>query len=195
MSKNILFISEQKLKDSSFLSDNVDPKQLLPTVKAVQDMLILPLLGSSLYNKLQTLIEAGTVPDGVYKTLLDDYITDVLVWYVLAEMPMPLQYKLVNKGVVTRTGESIQTASYSDVQSMTDYCSKRAKFYAQRAIDYLCEHNTDYPEYINPGSGADTIHPDRTQYECGIFLGNPGCLDDGRTFEEKYQGKNYRKPY
>lgn len=193
MSKNILFISEQKLKDSSFLSDNVDPKQLLPTVKAVQDRYILPMLGSGLYNKLQELVAAGTVPAGVYKTLLDDYLTDALVWYTLGEMPTPLVYKLVNKGVVTRTGETMQVASFQDAQSMMNYCRDYAKFYAQRVIDYLCANSQDYPEYINPGSASDTIHPDRTQYDCGIYLG-AGYCEDGRTMEEKYQGNNYRKP-
>lgn len=193
MSKNILFISEQKLKDTSFLSDNVDPKQLLPTIKAVQDRYIHPLMGTALYNKIQTDVQAGAVA-GVYKTLLDDYITDVQVWYTLADMPMPLYYKLLNKGVVLRTGEAIQTTSSSDVQNMIDYCRNYAKWYAQRAIDYLCENQTLFPEYINPGNGSATIHPDTTQYDCGIYLGN-GCTEDNRTFEEKYQGNHYRKPY
>lgn len=192
MSKNILFISEQKLKDSSFLSDNIDPKQLLPTVKMVQDMYILPLLGTALYNKLQDLVAAGPFPDGVYKDLLDLYLTDVLIWYTLSEMPMVLQYKMVNKGVVTRTGETMQVSSFQDVTSVMNNCAKKAAWYAQRAIDYLCEHSQDYPEYINPGSGSDTIHPDSTQYDCGIYLGN--AREDARTFEEKYQGKNYRRP-
>ncbi|TWF38857.1 hypothetical protein FHW36_10680 [Chitinophaga polysaccharea] len=193
MSKNILFISEQKLKDTSFLSDNVDPKHLLPTVKAVQDMYILPLLGTGLYNKLQELVSTAPVPVGVYKTLLDDYLTDVLVWYVLANMPMVLQYKLLNKGVMLRNGEYMQTSTFQEVQSMKDDCLVKAKFYAQRAIEYLCAHNTDYPEYINPGSTSDTVHPDTTQYDCGIYLGNH--IVDSRSAEEKYQGNNYRKPY
>lgn len=191
MSKNILFISEQKLKDTSFLSDNVDPKQLLPTVKMVQDMYLHPLLGTALYNKLETDVAADAIT-GVYKTLLDDYLTDVLIWYTLGEMPMPLQYKLLNKGVVTRTGEAIQTTSFSDVQNMVNYCMSKARWYAQRAIDYLCQNSTSFPEYVNPGSGSDTIHPDRTQYDCGIFLGR--TIKDTRSFEEKYQGDNYRKP-
>jgi len=191
MSKNILFISEQKLKDSSMLSDNVDPKQLLPTVKAVQDRHVHTMLGTALYTKLQADVEAGTVT-GDYKTLLDDYITDTLVWYTLSEMPMPLQYKLINKGVVTRTGEAIQTVSFTEVQALMDYCRNWAQWYAQRTIDYLCANSTKYPEYVNPGSASDTIHPDYTQYTCGIYLGPVKC-NEGRTFEERYQGNGRHK--
>ncbi|WP_343668730.1 hypothetical protein [Chitinophaga sp.] len=192
MSKNILFISEQKLKDSSMLSENVDPKHLLPIVKVVQDRFILPMLGTNLYNKLQDLVAANAV-DGNYKILLDDYLTDTQVWYTLAELPISIQYKLINKGVVIRTGEAIQTVSFSDVQSLMDNFRTNAKFYAQRTIDYLCEKQSLFPEYVNPGNGSDTIHPDQTQYECGIFLGGY-CHEDRRSFEERYQGNSYRKP-
>jgi hypothetical protein len=193
MSKNILFISEQKLKDSSMLSNNVDPKLLLPTVKAVQDRHIHTMLGTSLYNKLQTDVQTNTVA-GDYKTLLDEYITDALLWYTLSEMPMPLQYKLINKGVVTRTGEAIQTVSFTEVQALMDYCRNWAQWYAQRVMDYLCANSTKYPEYINPGSASDTLHPDLTQYTCGINLGILST-DDKRTFEERYQGNGPYKRY
>lgn len=191
MSKNILFISEQKLKDSSMLSDNVDPKLLLPTVKAVQDRYLHTMLGTALYTKLQADVDAGTVT-GDYKILLDDYITDTLVWYTLTEMPMPLQYKMINKGVITRTGEAIQTVSFTEVQNLMDYCRNWAQWYAQRTIDYLCANSTKYPEYVNPGSTPDTIHPDYTQYTCGIPLG-PIRRHEGHTFEERYQGNGQHK--
>lgn len=186
MSKNILFISETALKDNSFLSDNVDPKQLLPTMKMVQDQFVHPLLGTALYKKLQDLVASQPVPDGPYKLLLDDYLTDVMVWRVLSELPMPLQYKMLNKGVVTRSGETFQTVSPTDVNTMMDYCRTKAEWYSERVTDYLCENSSLYPEYENPGSGADTIHPDITQYTGGMFLGRTS--PDNRT----YFGRRYR---
>ncbi|MBV7534045.1 hypothetical protein [Chitinophaga sp. sic0106] len=186
MSKNILFISEQKLKDSSMLSDNIDPKSLRPTVKMTQDMYIHPLLGSALYNKLQELVQSGTVA-GDYKILMDEYITDTLVWYTLTEMPVPLQYKLVNKGVITRTGEAIQTISFAEVQNIVDYCRNKAEWYAQRCIQYLCANQDKYPEYKATEQPADGIYPDITQYTCGIDLGP--VRRDKHTFDRRYQGK------
>ena len=192
MSRNILFISEQKLKDSSMLSDNIDPKQLLPTVKVVQDVYVMKICGTALYNKLGDDIAAGTVA-GPYKELLDMYLTDVLVWYVLAEMPMPLQFKMLNKGVLERTNEQTSQVSYGDVRSMMKWCADKAEWYAQRAIDHLKQNRNSFPEYMMPGSGIDTVHPGDTQYETGLFLVT-GYMPDRRSFEEKYQGNNYRKP-
>jgi len=185
MSKPILFISEQTLKNTSMLSGNVDPKLLMPTVKAVQDRYILPLLGTRLYNKLQDLVLNNTVVAGPYKDLLDDYIADVQVWYTLADMPYPLRYKMINKGVVTREGEAIQTVSATDVERLMAYCSNYAQYYAERTIEYLRANTSLYPEYINPGATSDTIRPDYTQYVGGIYLGGGS---DNCDYSSKYGG-------
>jgi len=185
MSKNILFISEMTLKNVSMLSANVDPKLLLPTVKLVQDKYILPMLGTALYNKLQSLVEADAVA-GDYKTLLDDYISDAQVWYTLSEMPFPLRYRMINKGVVTREGEAIQTVSTTDVEKLMDYCRNNAQYYAERAIKYLHTSRALYPEYVLPGSTQDTIHPDNSQYAGGIFLG--GVKSGNCDYYSKYGG-------
>lgn len=190
MSRNILFISEQSLKDSSQLSDNVDPKLLLPSIKAVQDLTIQPLLGTALYNKLQDLISdgGGVLTDGPYKTLLDLYIKDTQVWYTLADMPYHLRYRLINKGVITREGEAISTVSTTDIEKVMDHFRNKAQSYAQRTIDYLKTNYNLYPEYINPGSTIDTIRPDHTQFAGGIYLGR------SNDCECEYQSKYGKSP-
>lgn len=188
MSKNILFLSEQFIKDNSFVSDNVDPKQLLPTLKAVQDIQIHPMLGTALYNKLQDLVKnEGTTPiPADYKTLLDDYLADSLLWYTLADLPVPLQFKMVNKGIVTRSGDAMQVASTTDRKELVDYCQNKAQWYSQRVIDYLRANSSKYPEYKSPGSDCSTIHPDKTQYRTGMYLGSTSPRKP-RDFGDKYQ--------
>lgn len=186
MSKNILLISDQTIRDSSFLSDNVDPKQLLPTVKAVQDRYIRPLVGSKLYKKLQELVEAGAV-GAPYKALLDDYIRDTLLWYTLAHLPWPLMFKYLNKGIMQRTAETAQQPSFSDAQAMASWCKDFAEGYAQDTINHLKANAKDYPEYDNPDCGIDGVRPDHTQYDCGVYLGPRRVVKDGR-FNTKNNG-------
>jgi hypothetical protein len=105
MSANVLMISEQSFKDFTVASANIDLKNVTQVIKMTQDRYIHPICGTALYNKILELIVAGTIGDAgnaVYKTLLDSYITDTLFNYVLGELPMALQYKFVNKGVVKR---------------------------------------------------------------------------------------------
>ena len=52
MSKNILMLSVALLKERTAIHDNIDEKLIYPEIKAAQDMFILPVLGSALFNKL-----------------------------------------------------------------------------------------------------------------------------------------------
>ena len=53
MSKNILFITEQLFKERTGASNAIDGKQLRPMIKVAQDIHIQPVLGSTLYLRLQ----------------------------------------------------------------------------------------------------------------------------------------------
>jgi hypothetical protein len=48
--------------------------------------------------------------------------------------------------------------------------NEKANYYAERLRDYLCENNTLFPEYNNPGSGLDTIQPNKAQSLFGGFI-------------------------
>ena len=74
----VLFISEETLKQETIISENVDPKLLVPTIKEAQNIYLLPILGTSLYNQLVTQVSSNTV-SAANVTLLDTYITLTLV--------------------------------------------------------------------------------------------------------------------
>lgn len=89
MSLNILLVSDTMIKERTVIHGNIDPKLIYPDIKVAQDMYIQPLLGSALYNKIQTLINTNTISDGAnvnYKTLLDNYIVDALIYYTRANL-------------------------------------------------------------------------------------------------------------
>ena len=197
MSANVLMISEQSFKDFTIASANIDLKNLTQVIKMTQDRYIHPILGTGLYNKIQQLIlnnQIGLIGNAVYKTLLDNYITDTLFYYVLGELPMAMQYKFVNKGVLKKTSEYSEQPSVSELQSISDYYRGYAEWYAERVINYLCANGTQYPEYLNPGSDVTTIHPVSNQYRVSINLGT-GYYEDTRPYSEKYQGNRYKKPF
>jgi hypothetical protein len=191
MSKNTLFISVQNIKDRTGLHANVDEKLVLPEIKTAQDMYILPALGSALYNQLQTAVEGGTYTNEE-TTLLDDYIADCLVYYVMSELPMGLSYQFYNKGLLRKSGENTENPSMQDMIDVANRYRSRAEFYKQRMIKYLKQNNVLYPNYLNFGSGIDSIKPDNDGYTVSMWLGDNGCCGDDtkyrKSFEERYQG-------
>ena len=193
MSKNTLFISVQSIKDRTGLHANVDEKLVLPEIKTAQDMYIFPALGSALYNELQTAVDSNTYTN-LQTTLLDDYIVDTLIYFVMSELPQGLSFQFYNKGLLRKSGENQENPSMQDMIDVANRYKARAEFYKQRLIKYLKQNNALYPNYLNFGSGIDSIKPDNEGYTVSMYLGDACCNDDDyegkrkRTFEERYQG-------
>jgi hypothetical protein len=187
MSKNILLISDAMIVERTAVHGNVDPKLIYPDIKVAQDMYIHPILGTALYNKLQTDINSTGTTTGDYKILLDDYIADALIYYTLVSLPMTMSYQLWNKGIVRKQGENTELPSMTELVSISDMFKHRAEFYANRLQLYLKQNAaTKFPEYINPGSGIDDMHPSNKSFTMPVFLGDDDC--GYKSLEERYQG-------
>jgi hypothetical protein len=193
MSKNVLMISVSMLKERTAIHDNIDEKLIFPEIKAIQDLYILPLCGSALFNKLITTIDNGTITSDAtlvnYKLLLDDYLIDTLCNYVVSELPLGLTYQFWNKGVAAKTTDNSSQPSMSDLFDVASKYKRRAEEYAQRARLYLRQYSpTLYPEYITPGSGVDTVIPERQGFNNPIYLGDVSpYATEYMTYEERYQ--------
>lgn len=188
MSENILLISDVMIKERTVIHGNIDPKLIYPDIKVAQDMYIQPILGSALYNKLLALISSGAISSDAanvnYKTLIDKFIVDTLIYYTLAELPTTISYQFWNKGVVRKQGENTELPSMSDLIDISNKYKNRAEFYANRMKLYIIQNaNAMYPEYLNPGNGIDTMTPSQRSFTTGIYLGderdNPYCNRGG----------------
>lgn len=185
MSANILFISELTLKSRTGISEAIDGTRIKPQIKLAQDMYVQTALGSRLYQRLQTGIDAGNLTTDE-TTLLNNYVTDCLVWYTMSLLPMSLGYQIFSKGVLQKTAEESETPSRSDLEAISGSYKQTAEFYKQRLIDYLRENYTAFAEYNNPGSGWDVIFPETKAYTCPIYLGDAYSEQANRS----YSGNN-----
>lgn len=185
--ENKLLISDVMIKERTAIHGNIDPKLIYPDIKVAQDMYILPLLGSALYFKLQDLITSdatGATWPAAYKTLVDVYIIDPLIYYTLSELPTTISYQFWNKGVMRKQGLDTDLPSMSDLIDLSNKYRNRAEFYGNRLKRYLIQNaNDSFPEYNNPGNGVDTINPDQKAFTIGIYLGpdNDCCCNDTPT--------------
>ncbi len=177
MSKNVLLLSVDILKDRTAIHGNIDDKLLYPEIKSAQDMYILPILGTALYNKIVTDIDTTGTTTGDYKTLLDNYIIDALMNYVLASLPIALPYQFWNKGVVRKQGDSTELPSMSELIDISNFYKGKAEYYGERLTKYLKATATSslLPEYLSPGETSDTITPANSAFTSPIYLGDDYC--------------------
>ena len=170
----VLFISEEKLKDSTAINLNVDPNLLLPYVRKAQKLYVEPKLGTQLTEKLKDLITNNTIGDvgnEAYKTLLDDYIGDMLPnWAFYHAVPF-LRFKIENGNIYSKTSETGNALSTEESQSLREEVSNTAQYYTERLIDYICNNTSSFPEY-NTNTGAD-VNPDQNAYYNGMNLERP----------------------
>jgi len=169
----VQFISEEKLKDSTAINLNVDVNLLLPYVKQAQKLYVETHLGTDLNQKLKDLIVAGTVGsvgNEAYKTLLDDYIGDMLPnWSFYHAIPF-LRFKIENGNIYSKTSETGNSLSTEEAQHLREEIRNTAEYYTERMISYICNNSTLFPEYTtNTGSDVD---PSKNAYFNGLHLGS-----------------------
>ena len=170
----VLFISEAKLKDSTAINLNVDVDLLLPYVRQAQKLYVETKLGTDLNQKLKDLIVAGTVnlpANAAYKTLLDDYVGDMLPnWAFYHAIPF-LRFKIENGNIYSKSSETGTALSTEEAQHLREEIRNTAEYYTERLISYICNNSTLFPEY-NTNTGAD-VNPDQNAYYSSMNLERP----------------------
>ena len=166
----VLFISEEKLKDSTAINLNVDVNLLLPYLRQSQKLYVETKLGTDLTQKLKDEITAGTLA-GAYKTLVDDYIGDMLPnWAFYHAIPF-LRFKIENGNIYSKSSENGTALSIAEAQHLREEVRNTAEYYTERMIDYVRNNTSSFPEY-NTNSGAD-VSPDSNAYYAGMNLERP----------------------
>jgi len=166
----VLFISENKLKDSTAVNLNVDVDILLPFVREAQKLYVETALGTELTNHLKNQIIAGTLA-GADKTLVDEYIGDMLPGYSLYHALPYLRFKVENGNVYSKTSETGTPLSTAEAQHLREEILNTASYYRERMIDYIRNNTASFPDY-STNSGAD-VNPSIDNYYAGMNLEKP----------------------
>ena len=166
---NILLISEDTLKTHSSLNKNVWADNLSSVIKATQDVDLQRILGPCLYKKVLELVENGGIRNenySIYKTLLDEYITDYLIYQTLVNLIPEISTKITNMGLVVSNDEHVQNVTQGERDLVMGQYQKYADAYCKMMQDFLKENRDSFPE-LNC-CGAPTLDSSASSQ---LFLG------------------------
>ena len=166
----VLFISEAKLKDSTAINLNVDVDLLLPFVREAQKLYVETALGTDLTQHLKDQIVAGTLA-GADKTLVDEYIGDMLPGYSLYHAIPYLRHKVENGNIYSKTSETGTALTTEESQAFREEILNTASYYRERMIDYIRNNTASFPAF-STNSGAD-VSPSSENYYNGMNLERP----------------------
>lgn len=159
-----LFINRTDLVRNSIIDGNVDTDKFIQFVKIAQQIHIQNYLGTELYNKIGTLITSGDIDEAEYadyKTLLNDYIQPMLIWWSQVDYIPFASYQIRNGGIYKHSSETSESVGKDEVDFLVNKAREKADFYTRRFIDYISFRNATYPEYtantnedMNPSQDA-----------------------------------------
>lgn len=161
------FMSVDYLRDETVINGNVDAEVLEPFILTAQNLHIESVLGTNLYNKIVSDLQAVSIA-GDYKTLLDDYIHPALLHWSLYEALPFINYKFTNKSVTTSSSDNSETVDLRELQFLIDKVMNTAEYYSTRIIAYLKDNTDLFPEYLSNGDDCSDIAASDTSYFSGI---------------------------
>jgi hypothetical protein len=154
-----LFINRTDLVRNSIIDGNVDTDKFIQFIKLSQEIDIQQIIGTKMYEGLTAAIIAGIdLPvNARWKTILDEYIVPMLVWYAQSNYIPFAAYQIKNGGVYKHTSENAQTADKNEVDFLVEKARTNAEWYSRRFIDFMSFNQATYPEYTN--NVNDDIYP------------------------------------
>jgi hypothetical protein len=155
----VLFINRTDLVRNSIIDGNVDTDKYIQFIKLSQEIHIQNYLGTKMYNALTAAIEAGIdLPANArWKTLLDEYVVPMLIWFSQVDYIPFASYQIRNGGMFKHRSENAETVSKEEVDYLVEKARTNAEWYARRFIDFMSFNQTTYPEYTN--NSNDDIYP------------------------------------
>lgn len=153
-----LFINRTDLVRNSILDGNINTDKFIMFIKTAQLIDIQQLMGTKLYDGLSAAIPNIDQPANArWKTLLEDYIVDMLIWYAQVNYLPFAAYQVKNGGVFKHRSENSETVSKSEVDFLVEKARTNAEWYSRRFIDFMTFNQTTYPEYNS--NVNDDIYP------------------------------------
>jgi len=166
----ILIVSPAFVKENTVLSYNVDDGYLKPLIDSIQNTFVRPILGSALFDEIQTQIQTSAVSN-LNEILIKEYLRDALKWEVCHKYTRIGTYKLNNKGAGTHSGDNFSTLSQQELVTAKNIFKDNADFYRRKLKLYLKANAEAYPLYNTPPSGEDVVRPELdTQWRSQFIL-------------------------
>ena len=155
----VIFIDRTDLVRNSIIDGNVDTDKYMQFIKLAQEIHIQNYMGTKLYNGLSNAINAGIdLPENArWKTLLDDYIVSMLIWFSQVDYIPFASYQIRNGGMFKHRSENADTVSKDEVDYLVEKARTNAEWYSRRFIDYMSFNQTLFPEYTS--NINDDIYP------------------------------------
>ena len=153
-----LFINRTDLVRNSIMDGNISTDKFIQFVKIAQEIDVQQIMGTDLYNGLSAAMpNIEDSSNARWKTILDDYIVPMLIWYAQSNYYPFAAYQVKQGGVFKHTSENSISVDKNEVDFLVEKARTNAEWYSRRFIDFMSFNQATYPEYTS--NTNDDIYP------------------------------------
>lgn len=164
----ISLISESDIKDFSLIDMNLSSDYLYPILRFVQDNKMNRILGEYMYNDLLYNYSASTLSDD-YNYILNNQIKQIIIWGILSEIQIPLNFKFRNQGMFQTQNPDGTNMLLQDIEYTKSFYERICKYYEDDLINYLCYYSEKYPLY-KLSNTYSMYNTNKNNFNCNITL-------------------------
>ena len=147
MNNKIYLVSPDDVKAASNINYNVDDGDVASAIRTSQNIYLRDIIGDNLLESLQEMVSGGTLSaNTAYEELLDNYVTEYLIYKACVEICVPISLKLRNIGISQDYDSNIQASQLSNIAELANYYETQACDKANRMIDFLVANRSAFPE-------------------------------------------------
>ena len=170
--KDILFTTADFIRSVTIVSDNLQDKYILSSIREAQDIEFQQVVGTRLYNRLKMLIEDESILldyNEHYRELLDK-AQYFIAYQTLANLTVNSTYKINNIGLNTISDDNVTTPSLSDTFKLSKYYTDKADHYKMMLQNWLLKNKSYFPELLKSDISelSANVH---SAASCNVFLG------------------------
>lgn len=144
----LLFISPQEMTNTTILGGNVDFDKYRLNILNAQKTVVEVLLGTELYDKIVTLVTAGTIGDvgnELYNTIYTEYVKPITKNEALSEYVTVSGFMISNGGAFKHAPEGTEIMDKDEKALVSQIYSGLADTYVIRFNKWICLNSI--PEY------------------------------------------------
>ena len=142
----LLLVTPAEITATTLMGGDVDLDKYTYTIYNTQIMVLEPLLGTQLYDKIKTDFEADTLA-GLYLTLYTNFVKPILKYKSVSEYISIANYMLTNGGLLKHTSENTEVPTISEVETLSNKYDSIAQMYIERFDKWMCNNSASIPEY------------------------------------------------
>lgn len=172
MATTVKFVSANYIKQNTIIEMNVDDSKITPVIIKVQRVYLQQILGSYFYDHLSDAVANSTLTTAE-ENLIRNYIQSMVAEYVVYEALPFLNYKATNKAISKESSEFSQASDLDEIKYLRSNIKDMAEFLSKRLSKYLCDNQSDFPEYQDP-TQPENLPKNSRSYFGGIYLPKKG---------------------